>query len=693
MFGPTKEVETNQNSHSKTSKPKSLNPDEKGPSPQELRKIQKDKRRKQYEDIQVQNTNNSSIVSKRSVEMIYKSVSPPGEWFKYFVPKGKRRSPAINRGYWIRMESIRQLIYRIIHQHQGCSVNVVNLGCGFDPLPFQLLSMEEYGNVNFYDIDYPDLVNNKKQMILQSNELQGLIGSELSPDEQLQKLGWILNYKHYKLLGCDLRNHQLYQQQLQQIAQENDRQGNNTITIFIAEVSLAYMHFNDANRIIHHSSQIANSHFVILEQIIPSGDKEAFTKKMLNHFNKLRSSLKCVEEYPTLTHQYNRFKQYYPQVEIQNLFENWNQLVDDSVKEEITKIEDFDEWEEFILFCQHYIITHATNTNALVYEKSHQEYNEETMPMELNMVNSDIPLMDLKFPASCWIGNSVFTVGGLQQFKTNNMYKNGVLVECQNPEVFTGRMCHSFTAVSHDTGIVIGGRTKPNQPLHDIYLFNVNEKRWSKMHSQLQYPVYRHQVVQINSEEVMIIGGQEHLIHETVMVYNWVSDKLREVEITGDFKGLNNLKSFGISFVSGKGYIIGGITHQVKPEVNDKLVEFTVNEQQNQLHCRVVDQKKMYQRVDCKLASQNNEKLMVIGGINYNQHLGQDDIFLQLQPNLSAKVEVSKCQIPGEIWENTSPILIGFNVVTHDNKIEIIAGGVVCYSFGSVYNFNYTITW
>ena len=80
------------------------------------KKIEKDRRRKQYDDLQVQGTNNSSIVSKRSVEMLYTNKLEPemGEWFKHFVKKGKRRSPAINRGYWIRMETIKQMVTRII---------------------------------------------------------------------------------------------------------------------------------------------------------------------------------------------------------------------------------------------------------------------------------------------------------------------------------------------------------------------------------------------------------------------------------------------------------------------------------------------------------------------------------------------------------------------------------------------------
>lgn len=654
------------------------NPKSKGPTPQELRKIEKDKRRKQYEDIQVQNTNNSSIVSKRSVEMVYQSVCPPGEWFKYFVPKGKRRSPAINRGYWIRMESIRQLVYRIVDQHPDCSVNVINLGCGFDPLPFQLLSGNKYQNLTFYDIDYPELVENKKQMILKAKELTDLLGDSLA-DPSLAQLGWKMNYPKYKLLGCDLRNHTLYEKQLQEIPQ-----GDGIINIFIAEVSLAYMHFDDANKIINHSSKVANGHFLILEQIIPSGDKEAFTKKMLAHFRKLRSALKCVEQYPTKQHQYERFKQYYHQVEIQNLFENWNQLVDDKVKAQVDGIEEFDEWEEFILFCQHYIITHATNTDVLVYKQPESD-TKELQSIDLDMSASEVAKFDLKFPASCVLEDSVYTMGGLQQSRINSMYKDGSLIEVQGDEI-NGRMCHSFTAVSETKGLIIGGRTKPNAHLSDIYLFQTDEKTFKKMNTTLPYPVSRHSVISINQEEVVILGGQDNTSEDKVIKYNWVKDQVLVLSVVSkdtDFN-ISQLKSAGVCYNGNEGYIVGGMVDKQTPRFSNHLLRFELTEEQ--FTVEVKDTNPIYERVDCKLEMVSNGLLM-IGGINYHQHLNQHTVIMKIGFDLQA----FGCKIPDQVWNNTSPVMIGHNTVVRNNTIEILAGGVVCYSFGSEYSYNYKV--
>lgn len=308
------------------------------------KKLEKDRRKKVYDDQQVQGTNNSSIVSKRSVEKLYTQVLQPelGEWFQYFVPKGKRRSPAINRGYWIRMELIRQMVIRIIKANSpNVRINVVNLGCGFDPLAFQLLSLfKNQYNLNFIDIDYPDLVKNKYNMIQQSDEIKQLIGDQGSKSSDL----YVMETDNYQLVGCDLKNLAYYKEILPKLVSRNVDPHPTSINIFIAEVSLAYMKPQFANPVIEISSQVNNSHFLILEQIMPDGATNAFATKMLYHFQHLRSPIQCVETYPTEKLQLQRFKRYYKHAEIKNLYGNWKFLIDYQMQKNISTIEEFDEW-------------------------------------------------------------------------------------------------------------------------------------------------------------------------------------------------------------------------------------------------------------------------------------------------------------------------------------------------------------
>ena len=76
----------------------------------------------------IMDSNNSSIVSKRSVEKLYYGNEP--EYFRYFVSKLKRRSPLVNRGYWLRMKAVEHTVTRFLAERTAKRKVVVNLGCG-----------------------------------------------------------------------------------------------------------------------------------------------------------------------------------------------------------------------------------------------------------------------------------------------------------------------------------------------------------------------------------------------------------------------------------------------------------------------------------------------------------------------------------------------------------------------------------
>jgi tRNA wybutosine-synthesizing protein 4 len=66
------------------------------------------------EDVLTPGTNDSSIVSKRSVERTgYDIKSVKDEWFRYFVKKPVRRAPLINLGYFIRMKAVENVIDKV----------------------------------------------------------------------------------------------------------------------------------------------------------------------------------------------------------------------------------------------------------------------------------------------------------------------------------------------------------------------------------------------------------------------------------------------------------------------------------------------------------------------------------------------------------------------------------------------------
>lgn len=80
------------------------------------------------QDDSIMSTNNSSIVSKRSVERLYYPDEP--HFFRYFVKKPQRRAPLINRGYWLRMKAIDHVVRQFLEEPSKKSKIIINLGCG-----------------------------------------------------------------------------------------------------------------------------------------------------------------------------------------------------------------------------------------------------------------------------------------------------------------------------------------------------------------------------------------------------------------------------------------------------------------------------------------------------------------------------------------------------------------------------------
>lgn len=638
---------------------------------QNKRKIEKDKRRKHYHDLQVQGTNNSSIVSKRSVEMIYNGIMAPEakEWFKHFVPKAKRRSPAINRGYWIRMESIKQMILRIL-QHYA-HVRVVNLGCGFDPLPFQLLAdMDD--KFEFFDFDYPELVQRKMDMIKGSAEILEVIG-ESTDVPNAKDLGVYMATKSYKLIGCDLKNTTKYKHQINELCKGDGA------SIFIAEVSLAYMKPEHANPVVEILSELSDSHFLVLEQIMPSGEDHFFAQKMLYHFDHLRSPLQCVNQYSTKDKQRKRFQQYYSNVAVVDMFESWQQLVLDEKKRQIDTVEHFDEWEEFIVFCQHYVVIHATNTNTNILVESAEDQNLDiAQQLDIKLIENKKPL-DLKFPAVCESAKGVYVHGGMWQTRNDELLQLGesssIPVELHKKPL--ARMCHTLTSLQDGRLLLVGGRTRPGTVLNDVWLFSENERAWLEVASLDDLDLTRHRTVSLGPGSVLLFSNGKFVLL-TVDEHNKLTSAL-----LSSTDVIPNVKSCGLSYdlETNRGFIVGGTSDIIAPTFNDTIYEFSLDLAAKTVLITLRIGSKISARLGC-VAHYTNGKLFIIGGVG--QTLTNQNTTILVMDTSSHCIR--GVPISNEIWKSY-PVLVGFGLAGS----TLIGGGAVCYSFGSAYNPTYIV--
>lgn len=662
-------------------------------------KFVKAKNRELYHDKQVQGTNDYSIVSKRSVEKLYTSKLNPEchEWFKHVVSEDRRRSPSINRGYWIRMESIRRFVDNIIESRDFLDqkISIINLGCGYDTLPFQLLDFYKKQrhevNLEFIDIDYPDLLKKKLQLVKSSEEMMSLIGDDnMNLNQNNNSDIYLFNSNNYKLVACDLKNEKLYEQILNDLDEA-------TVKIFISEVSLAYMKPEHADNIIGYSSKIPNSHFLILEQILPCGRYHFFAQKMLYHFAHLGSPLNCVETYPSKEQQISRFGQFYLTTEVRDLFEIWNELVDLETKKNVKEVEDFDEWEEFIVFCQHYTLLHANNRGKYFYKLNTPEVPKtESVDRSINIrtIASSDNLLKKKFSSACFLNNEVLVFGGAFQTRVNDLVSISVGDQCNTKVIHVdgvipkARMGHTLTEIDDESCILIGGRSSPSALLRDTYIFKNNE--WVRL-PDIKEGRIRHSCVKVNLSQILIFGGlkEDHVIDSLVfMMY----DSIKNIYVDMKIQGLiPNLSSCGMCYddISNIGYICGGMSNDIDPQVNDALYTFEMLDD-NVVKIDLAFKHAQFQRIGPNISLLSGGRLLIVGGVSPLNLLNQYNTIItyNIENQLFEEVEVGS-----EVWKNLPPLFIGFSMAKTPRSLICAGGGAVCYSFGSAYSSTYELSY
>lgn len=629
----------------------------------------KQERRKAFADVAIQGTNNSSITSKRSVEVLYHPKMAINkdltngqtlEYFKWFVPKLLKRSPCINRGYWLRLHAIRSRLDHIARVTEG-PVVVVNLGCGFDPLPFQLLDKRNessklyWERFSFLDVDYPDLIAQKLNIIKQSEELSCIVGLP-------NRAG---KFKNYELAACNLNYPESFKKLIQSL-------GSGT-KVFIAEVSLAYMQSDYADKIISICSQTSPSHFLMLEQLTPASSDEPFAHQMLKHFMKNRSPLLSVSKYQTVDSQTERFNSLgFPYVNAGDMFQLWCSL-DEDTQHALQQIELFDELEEFHLFAHHYLILHATNVSFKF------EFFPQRVTLDaINSIKLPVTYLDIftcrKFGASVFDPNRgrALYFGGSNPNRVNETISidaDGAceLLCCENNPA--ARVCHTFTLLDSESAIVIGGRKNPAQGLSDTWILNLQSQEWIRGPS-LPEPRYRHSSCSVQEGQVLVLGGKTSGACALLLdsfpnsVINISTDLPTLISPATDYNPSAEM-----------GVLIGGSVDETS--VSDCLYLFTytnsnievINKLRNPLFCRYGAQVKFI----------SSREVILVGGTGPALFSANSAVILI---NLHSK-DIKGVQLPTPL-----PVLVGISIelMPSSSKLLILGGGATCYGFGSVWN-------
>lgn len=101
----------------------------------------------------------------------------------------------------------------------------------------------------FIDIDYPDLIQKKRAIVLQTPELRDLLRNDFTVGEG--KDGLLLRSNKYCQLGCDLRQLDQLRDVLKTVIDLPECN-----ILFVAEVSITYMDTQSADSVIRWGSTV-----------------------------------------------------------------------------------------------------------------------------------------------------------------------------------------------------------------------------------------------------------------------------------------------------------------------------------------------------------------------------------------------------------------------------------------------------
>lgn len=310
-------------------------------------------------------TNDDATVSKLSaVDLGYYK----DDFLHVFVKSRQRRPPLINRGYFARVAALRKLSHGFFSA-SPCAKQVVCLGAGFDTSFFQLRSTQVFGDeVNYFEVDFPEVVANKMRLILTHKALYSLVvgeGREVKAEGQAGEEGEKetkkmivdqdnaqLNGRNYHLLGADLREVDSLDRLLQAAGLDKAKP-----TLFISECVLIYLQPEESAAVIRWAGSFAAGVFLTYEMIRPD---DPFGRMMLKNLETRGVLLHGIRARPDLAEQKESYLSLgWERADALDMNDVYNHFIDKDVRDKAARLEIFDEMEEWNLIQGHYCIVCA----------------------------------------------------------------------------------------------------------------------------------------------------------------------------------------------------------------------------------------------------------------------------------------------------------------------------------------------
>ncbi|RUS78801.1 hypothetical protein EGW08_013451 [Elysia chlorotica] len=426
------------------------------------------KNSKTRRETAVQGTNDSSIVSKWSTAS---SGYFDDSFLQYFISKQSRRAPLIHRGYYIRAKAFDKIIRNFLKIFENSKKQIISLGTGFDSTYFRLKGAGLLSDTVVYEIDFPELVRRKRLLIESSPELANLIQKyDIQPSSPHIEL----SCTDYQLLGVDLTQLNTLEAALKMCGIRFE-----CPTLLLSECVMTYMTRRCSTELVKWAAEtFEQGVFVIYEQMHPN---DAFGLFMQAHFNSIGSPLKCINSFPNLRSQNDRFLNagwtYCESVDMNTFYYD---CLDRTERSRVESLETFDEYEELNLKYSHYfILTAATISLGQSLIRNNQILSKPELPEEFTDVvtvsrlpEEDQSVRRFGHASSLVMDCFAITSGGFGETDgrhqrlaeltvTDLSSLTSYHVSCGVTDMQIPRMHHSSSTLSNGATILIAGRQSP----------------------------------------------------------------------------------------------------------------------------------------------------------------------------------------------------------------------------------------
>lgn len=677
------------------------------------------KSQKKRNDTSVQGTNDSSVLSKIST---CKAGYFDDKYLQFFANKIAKRSSLVNRGYYIRAKLIDFVLDEFLKKNTKNQNQILNLGAGFDATYFRLKNQNRLFNTLFIEIDFPDVIKRKVNLIKNNENLYSLCPDLKVIQEQHENIAYMCKSSRYVLIGCDMRNTVLVEAFLKIIEGFSD----SDMTFLLSEVVLTYMAVNSCNSVIRWiADMFHNCVLTVYEQINPF---DPFGQVMCQHFKKLGSPLKCIAKYPYENDQIDRYRAagFNDSFALKaNDFYTYHISAEE--KHRLDQLEMFDEYEPWHLKCSHYTVITATKGQSLTELAKNLYSKINDIPMRLqaqlnanSLESTDSAIIKLK-PFNvrlgiryghriCVSGSKLFVFGGfgenVSDLSGKHMRHNTIDILDLNTMEFSSiksvenvdRIFHTCellpTADSKQVSILLTyGRSNPSKMFDSIAKINIpltgenkidelnitQEKLYPKSEVCESVKRFRHASCMTSDSRIFIHGGK--YFEDSAGTAKCLSDayfidsqyNLEKINIDNLCTGRH---SHCISLWKDYLIISGGLDENENP-LSDIILFNSKNFETIKITPRKGQILERYSHTSVVV----DDTLILIGGCNFSNR-PPGVCFLDLN-NLAA----FEFNIPFQT-ENSEPLMLiqHQSHVIDKNRILILGGGAICFTFGTHLN-------